>query len=135
MVTKAPKDVSKEGEYLGKEWCPVVVGTVKEGWYSPNHHYVLFPLFEKWRRRQWISMMKIVSRTRSFIPILTHGRSWRRALLFSTGLRCLSQIRRLFLTKLPTNCFDQLLSSSTSVGISSMSVGIVLQPSEHDMLL
>ena len=32
------------------------------------------------------------------------------------------------LAKLPTNCFDQLFSSTTSVGI-------ILQPSEHDMLL
>ena len=30
-VTKAPKDVRKEEEYLGKEWCPTVVGTVKDG--------------------------------------------------------------------------------------------------------
>ena len=32
------------------------------------------------------------------------------------------------LAKLPTNCFDQLFSSTTFVGI-------ILQPSEHDMLL
>ena len=32
------------------------------------------------------------------------------------------------LAKLPTNCFDQLFSSTTSIGI-------ILQLSEHDMLL
>ena len=29
-VKKAHKDVSKEGGYLGKEWCPVSLG-MKEG--------------------------------------------------------------------------------------------------------
>ena len=72
---KRHKDVSKEGRYLGKEWCPVSLGTMKEGWYSPNHHYVLFPLFEKWRR-EWM---------RSFIQMLTHGKSWRRAPFFLLG--------------------------------------------------
>ena len=74
-MKKAHKDVSKEGGYLGKEWCLVVVGTMKEGWYSPNHHYFLFPLFEKWRRE----------RMRSFIQILTHRKSWRRAPFFLLG--------------------------------------------------
>ena len=32
------------------------------------------------------------------------------------------------LAKLPTNCFDQLFSSTTSIGI-------ILQPSKHNMLL
>ena len=45
-VTKTPIDVTKGG-YLGKEWCPVFLGTLKKCDVLLNHHYVLFPLFEK----------------------------------------------------------------------------------------
>ena len=70
----------------------------KKGDILPNLHYVLFPLFKKWRRREWIRMMKMASGKGSFIfiPILTHVRSWRRA-PFSTRLCRLSRIRSMFL--------------------------------------
>ena len=68
-VTKTPRDVTKEG-YLGKEWCPVSLGTWKKCDVLLNHHYVLFPLFEKRRRKEWIRMMKMTNGKRSFIPIL-----------------------------------------------------------------
>ena len=69
----------------------------KKGNILPNHHYVLFLLFEKWRRWEWIRMMKMASGNGSFIfiPVLTHRRNWRRA-PFSAGLFCLCQIRSMF---------------------------------------
>ena len=70
----------------------------KKGDILPNLHYVLFPLFKKWRRLEWIRMMKMASGKGSFIfiPILTHVRSWRRA-PFSARLCHLSRIRSMFL--------------------------------------
>ena len=46
-MTNAPKDVTKREAYLGKEWCPVSLKTMKEVDILLNNNFVLSPLFKK----------------------------------------------------------------------------------------
>ena len=104
-VTKTPKDVTKGG-YPGKEWwkkCDVLL----------NHHYVLFPFFEKWRRKEWIRMMKMTNGKRSFIPILDTWKELEESFAFFYWAS-LFELDSKFVSFLPLE-----LDSSTSV-ISSM---------------
>ena len=53
-----PKMKLKREAYLGKEWCPMSLGTMKKGWYSPKSQFCVVSIVRKWRRREWIRIMK-----------------------------------------------------------------------------
>ena len=52
----------KREAYLGKDWCLASLGTMKKGWYSPKSQFYAISIVKKWRRREWIRMMKWVFR-------------------------------------------------------------------------
>lgn len=106
------RDVTKGG-YLGKECYPVSLGTWKKCDVLLNHHYVLFPLFDKWRIRERKRMTKMASGKRSFIPILDTWKELKESSAFFYWAS-LSELDLEFVSFLPLE-----MGSSTSV-ISSM---------------